>query len=375
MRASETLSWLRDTALRMFPHATRPGLRPIGTPGPDSPVLVTGNFTLTVDRLRRTLSGRDVWLLVADSRGINVWCAAGGGHLTDHDVIAALRSSRVGDKVHHRDLVLPQLAATGVERHKVDRATGWKARWGPARMEDIPEFLDRGCRVTKQHRAVRFPVWERFEMASIWALPLAVLSLPALGLLFNWTFGALTASVLVLTIAATFAAIPYVPIVGASRWLTFGAAAVAGTAAGSAALAALGMLTTAHLLTLAGMCVGAMLVLSIDITGTTPWYPGGVNSFQNQYTIELVAERCTGVAECVQVCPKDVLTMNGARRIVEIAQPDECMGCGACIVQCPEDALRFRFEDGRIVEPATVRSTRLNMVGRRTVELDSANEL
>ncbi len=346
MKLREIASWMRDTALRMFPHATRPGLRPIGNPGPDSPVLVTGNFTLTVDRLQRTLCDQNVWLLVANSRGINVWCAAGGGHLTDHDVIAALRSSGVATKVAHRELILPQLAATGVERRVVEQRTGWKARWGPARMEDIPEFLERGARVTKRQRFVRFPLWERLEMASIWALPAAALALPLLGLFLGWTFGAVTAAVLALTIAAIFLAIPRLPIVGARRWLSFGGAAVVGTAAGSAALAALGVVTAPQVLTLAGVCIGAMLLLSIDITGTTPWYPGGINSFQNQYTIELVTERCTGAAECVQVCPKDVLAMNGAERIVEIARPAECMGCGACIVQCPEDALRFRFEDG-----------------------------
>jgi hypothetical protein len=38
-------------------------------------------------------------------------------------------------------------------------------------------------------------------------------------------------------------------------------------------------------------------------------------------------------------------------------------------VQCPEDALRFRYDDDRVVEAETIRRTRMNMVGRRTVEL------
>jgi len=369
MSGSDLFGWLRDTVLRMLPHATRPGLRAVGTPGPDAPVLVTGNFTLTVDRLRRVLAGRDAWVLVANSRGINVWCAAGGGHLTHHDVIAVLRASQVDERVAHRELILPQLAATGVERRRIEDATGWKTRWGPARMEDLPEFLDRGARVLRRHRIVRFPLWERGEMASIWALPLAAIALPVLGLSFGWSFGVVATSIVVLAVLGIFAAIPWIPVIGHRRWLTLGGAAALGTAVGAGILAMLGQIDGPHVVELAGTCVVSMAILSIDLTGTTPWYPSGINSFENQFDIELVSDRCTGAAECVQVCPRDVLAMNGPRRKVEIVRPDDCIRCGACIVQCPEDALRFRFDDGRVVEPATVRRTRLNMLGRRTVEV------
>jgi NAD-dependent dihydropyrimidine dehydrogenase PreA subunit len=74
-------------------------------------------------------------------------------------------------------------------------------------------------------------------------------------------------------------------------------------------------------------------------------------------------------ADCVQVCPRDVLKLNGARRKVEINKPDQCIECGACIVQCPEDALRFAYDDGSVVEADTIRTTRLNMLGRRSVQV------
>ena len=115
----EFTNWLRDTTLRMFPHRAPTGLIRVGEPGRDSPVLLTGNFTLTVRRLRKALKGRNAWLLCANSKGINVWCAAGGGHLTHHDVISVLRTSRVGEQVDHREIILPQLCATGVERSKI----------------------------------------------------------------------------------------------------------------------------------------------------------------------------------------------------------------------------------------------------------------
>ena len=84
--ALETL----QTVFRLFPWPTETGLRRIGEPDETSPVLLTGNYDLTVRRLVRALGDCDVWLLVAPSGGINVWCAAAGGHLTTHQVVTAL---------------------------------------------------------------------------------------------------------------------------------------------------------------------------------------------------------------------------------------------------------------------------------------------
>ncbi len=175
MRLRDLPAYVRDTVLRMLPHRARTGLRRVGHPGRDAPVLLTGNFTLTVRRLTGVLRGRDAFVLVADSRGINVWCAAGGGHLTHHDVISAIRTSGVAEQVDHREVILPQLSATGVERRKITEATGFETRWGPARLEDLPAFLDRGRRVHKGERKMRFPLWERMEMAAMWGVPTLVI--------------------------------------------------------------------------------------------------------------------------------------------------------------------------------------------------------
>jgi NAD-dependent dihydropyrimidine dehydrogenase PreA subunit len=327
---------------------------------------VTGNFTLTVRRVKQTLAGRDAWLLVANSNGINVWCAAGGGHLTHHEVIAAIRASGISQLVRHRDLVLPQLSASGIERRKIAEATGWTATWGPARLEDLPEFLDRGRRVKKAHRFMRFPLWERLEMALVWAVHMTLLTFLAVGFSVGWRSGMVAAAVTVLMVSALFVAVPWVSVTGRGRLATYGAAAALGLAVAIGALAVLGELRGASLLALAIVSVGGMSILSLDLTGTTPWYPGGINSLGNEFEVELADNRCSGSAECVQVCPRDVLRMNGKLRRVEIAGRHRCIRCGACVVQCPDDALRFRFSDGRVVEAATVRSTRLNLLGRRT---------
>ena len=369
IRLSNFPSWLRDTLLRMFPHRARYGLQRIGAPGRDAPVLLTGNFTLTIRRLRDALRGCDAWLLVANSKGINVWCAAGGGHLTHHDVISALRTSGIADRVDHRELILPQLCATGVERRKIAEVTGWSARWGPARLEDLPQFLRRGRRVVKKERFMRFPLWERMEMALMWGAPLLVIAAALTWAIHSWAVGLCALAVITFIVAGLFAALPWLHVKGTGRWLTFAAFAGVGFALGLGVLLLVHSATVPHMYLAAGTALATMGVLSIDLAGTTPWYGSYINRFHNEAHIDLVEDRCTGAAECVQVCPRDVLQMDGHRRKVEVKRPEQCIECGACIVQCPEDALRFRYDDGRVVEAPTIRRTRMNMVGRRTVEV------
>ena len=356
---------VRDTVFRMLPHATRPGLRAIGAPGPDAPVLVTGNYALTVHRLERVLRGQNVWLLVANSRGINVWCAATGGHFTDHDVIAAIRTSRLAERVEHRRLLLPQLAATGIEPRHIHSSTGFDSAWGPARLEDLPVFLDRGRGVTRAQRKMRFPLWERLEMAVIWALPIAVITSAVSWLVAGWRVAAITGVVVTAAVFGLFSLLPWLTVVGSRKWLTYGAVAAAVTAVGTLVLWLTGGAETRELAALGVGGVGAMAILSIDLAGTTPWYPGTINSVGNRFHLELVEERCTGAAACVQVCPRDVLAMDGKARKVRIVRAEQCVLCAACVVQCPDDALQFRFEDGRVVAPDAIRATRVNMLGRR----------
>ena len=72
-------------------YKVAPGFYAAGSPGPQSPVLVTANYKLSFDALRHQLLGIDAWLLVIDTRGINVWCAAGKGSFSTDEVIQSVR--------------------------------------------------------------------------------------------------------------------------------------------------------------------------------------------------------------------------------------------------------------------------------------------
>jgi ubiquinone/menaquinone biosynthesis C-methylase UbiE len=147
-----------------YPHY-EPGLYRIGSPDKGSPLLVTGNFDLTVRRLTAALDGQvDAWVLVVDSAGINVWCAAGGGFLTAEGVIGALQSSGLDGYLTHHAMILPQLCANGVDGWKIRHETRWGVHWGPARAADLPAYLAAGRKKTDAMRWVTFPLGARFEM-------------------------------------------------------------------------------------------------------------------------------------------------------------------------------------------------------------------
>ena len=90
----------------------------------------------------------------------------------------------------------------------------------------------------------------------------------------------------------------------------------------------------------------------------------------NKAHITLEETLCTGETDCVEVCPKAVLTMDPDEQLVLIIDSGACVQCGACIVQCPSDALFFQYDDGSIVGPEVIRRTRLNLLARRSIEVN-----
>ena len=143
------------------------GLYAVGQPGPQSPVLVSANYKLTFDQLRRELVGRDVWLLVLETYGINVWCAAGKGTFGTLELINRINRTGLPTLVTHRTLVVPQLGAPGIAAHEIEQATGFRVRYGPIRAEDLPEFLDRGMEATAAMRRARFDLMDRLVLIPV----------------------------------------------------------------------------------------------------------------------------------------------------------------------------------------------------------------
>ena len=347
-----------QTAFRLFPWPTEAGLRSVGQPGPSSPVLLTGNYDLTVRRLVRALKGCDVWLVVAPSGGINVWCAAAGGHLTTHQVVTALKTSGVDQRVDHRHVILPQLAATGVLGLDVFRRSRWRVRFGPVSMNDLPEYLSNGEK-TDAMRRVLFPLNDRLEMAAMWAAPASIV-LCGIAL---WVEPGWVVPLALLTAVMSIAVFTLYDRLGeARRWIlmaVFVALSVGVTGAAGGAMAAI----------LAAAVAPAILTaaLTYDYSGTTP-LEGGSHFEQRRWSIVLDKDRCEGVFRCWEVCPEACFEKLEDQRKVVLEHDDRCIRCGACVVQCPKDALFFQDADGARIEPEVIRRFKLNLLGKRKVD-------
>lgn len=358
------IDWLKtvlQTMLRFFPFPTETGLRVVGEPGPEAPVLLTCNFDLTVRRVLRALEGLDCYLLVANSKGINVWCAAGGGILNAHSVISVLRTSGIAGRVAHRRLILPQLAAPGVDVQRVENETGWHCAFGPVYAGDIPAYLAAGGLKTDKMRRAHFPLADRLQMAVMWTTPMSILagipvavfspgSLPGvLGLIWGFTL-------------FLYAFYPQV-----ERWVP-GPVGLVKTVLlgllGAAAVLALGLGPAAWAVGRAvGWSAGILavaLVLGFDLEGTSPlqagatvgyWaarWPGVLKAWslvgydlEPPFTLEVDAARCHGCQTCVEVCPRGVFTLDGedGRQRARVTHPAACEQCTACIKQCPQAAI------------------------------------
>ena len=154
-------------------YRVEPALFAVGDPTASSPVLVTANYKLTFDELRSSLGGLDAWLLVVDTHGINVWCAAGKGTFCADEVARMVHETRLSDIVEHRRLVLPQLSAPGVAAHKVKEACGFRVTFGPVRARDLPAFLAADMKADSEMRKVTFDLRERAvlvpeELSFVW---------------------------------------------------------------------------------------------------------------------------------------------------------------------------------------------------------------
>ncbi len=147
-------------------HRVEPGLYAVGHPNEDSPVLVTANYTLSFDALREALAGFDAYILVLDTKGVNVWCAAGKGTFGTEELVGRLALANLHQVVRHRRLILPQLGATGISAREVERRSGFKVEYGPVRARDIGEYLRLG-RATAGMRRVRFDWRDRAVLVPV----------------------------------------------------------------------------------------------------------------------------------------------------------------------------------------------------------------
>lgn len=163
--------WLGAIGVRLdvgrMDYRVTPGLYAVGQPDSATPVYVTSNYKLTFDHVRRALKGLDAWVLVLDTKGVNVWCAAGKGTFSTAELCRQIEATGLSGVVSHRRLILPQLGAVGVAAHEVARNTGFTVVYGPVRAEDIPAWLKAGRKKDSAMRTVSFGFGDRLLLAPV----------------------------------------------------------------------------------------------------------------------------------------------------------------------------------------------------------------
>lgn len=256
-----------------------PGLYAIGTPGPADPVAVTANYKMSYDLVRQALAGRDIWLLVLETYGINVWCAAGKGTFGTGELVHRLEASGLARVVTHRTILLPLLGAPGVKAQEVRQRTGFTARFTTIRIEDLPAFLDNDLQATPAMGELTFTAGERLVLVPVELVSALKVSIPILAVLYllagmAYGFTAPAAfSPLVVWLGGVIAGAVVTPVL--LPWLPTPSFAVKGALAGLllallfAGLSATGRRLESAALFLVLPAVSAFF--SLNFTGSTPF--------------------------------------------------------------------------------------------------------
>jgi NAD-dependent dihydropyrimidine dehydrogenase PreA subunit len=346
------LDWLVAYLFRWLPRSAPTGLFRIGDPDQRSAVIVTGNFSLTIGRVRRALRGQNLWLLVANSDGINVWCAADGGIFTENRVIDAIKVSEIASRVEHRQVILPALSASGVAPEKIREETGFRARFGPVYARDIPAYLEGHKKKTEAMRRFDFVPRHRLDMFLPMNFPIYLLV--AIPLAIFWPEYLLGYTILFWSaVASLYLFMDVIP--GKTGW---------GQAISSATLLVLAWAGVDWLLRGDPLAhwgwflaaYGVFFAAGFDLAGTASPRRSdaelmmqrlGFKSFGTLFSekelggIELDRERCRGCRSCFDICPVGVYGERDENKKTAFRDQQACFACGACVKQCPEHALHL----------------------------------
>ncbi len=319
MRPYGFLNYAWDTIFRLFPHPEALGLYPIGNPDDTSPVIATGNFRLTVKRVQDAVDF-DCWLLICNSRGINIWCSSLAGHFGTVDVINAIRDTNLAGTTRSRRLILPQLCASNVFCDEILAETGFHAEFGPVYTEYLEAYLENP--ESEGIRSVDFKAAQRVEMAVGSPIILSVV------LLAIYNFFDLMPLLYIIPLLYLFSVIhglifPYKFIRNTNLWAVFCGLVVFAIVywfmpPGSALAVSIGM---AYLVT--------------EFTGWSPLIKYAIG--KKPSTVSVDSEKCIGCGLCQRVCPRNVFEIQDKAIPVRI---QSCEMCLSCIRQCPEKAIK-----------------------------------
>lgn len=124
------------------PVQVQPGIYEINNPKPDSPLMVTTNFSITYFAVANEVDGSGLpgWLLVADAEGMSVLTAWAAGKFDAERIAKAVKSTGVESKIAHRKLIIPGHVAV-LSGELEEELPGWQILVGPREAVDLPGYL------------------------------------------------------------------------------------------------------------------------------------------------------------------------------------------------------------------------------------------
>jgi acetyl-CoA decarbonylase/synthase complex subunit gamma len=124
------------------PIQVQPGIYEINSPKPESPVLVTTNFSITYFAVANEVegSGLPAWLVVTDAEGMSVLTAWAAGKFDAERIAKAIKGFDVASKVSKKRLVLPGHVAV-LSGEVEEELSDWEIRVGPREAVDLPAFM------------------------------------------------------------------------------------------------------------------------------------------------------------------------------------------------------------------------------------------
>jgi len=283
----------------------------------------------------KALRGIDCYLLVAPTKGINVWCAACGGHFTENQIISVLKTSGIADIVDHRTLIIPPLSAAGVDRKSIRDKTGWNGIFGPVDCKDLPAFI-KDHHKTERMRRVTFPLNARLEIAIMWASSISIIA--GVVLAIGWRH--LLLPMLILIWAMSFTLFIFLfQIPGKINLLKAFKVGILYAILILLLEFVRGDLSVKSVIGGILAPLALSLVMGIDMAGSTPLFKTDLHKGEELY---LNRDLCDGCAICWDICPKRCFKIDAEEHKVAIVAPEECERCSACVKQCPRNALELR---------------------------------
>jgi acetyl-CoA decarbonylase/synthase, CODH/ACS complex subunit gamma len=123
------------------PIQVQPGIYEINSPKPDSPVMMTTNFSITYFAVANEIEGSGIpaWLLIADAEGMSVLTAWAAGKFDADKIVKTIKTTNIESKISHKKIVIP--GAVAVLSGEVEgEMPGWSIMVGPREAVDIPSY-------------------------------------------------------------------------------------------------------------------------------------------------------------------------------------------------------------------------------------------